>query len=376
MGDNIEFTAVDLFAGAGGFSLAAILAGFNVRFAVENDKHASETYKKNICERLSQNRTALYSEDITELSAKKLRLKHFRDTDCDLMLGGPPCQGFSAHRILGSGVDDPRNKLILEYFKFVKVLKPKVFLMENVPGILWPRHQEYLDQFYDQATRSGYNTFPPVTLDARDFGVPQRRKRVFVLGVREDLALAGLDWPLAASHVKPNSKLGKKPTWVNCSSVFWEAPKNDPNDRHMRHTEEIIRAFQNTPKNGGSRKDSGRVLPCHKGHDGHKDVYGRIDPNAPAPTMTTACINPSKGRFVHPEENHGITVRQAARIQTFPDHFIFYGGLIASGKQIGNAVPVKMGNSIVTHIRDFISQNQQESPKVSRTQKKNRSRAA
>ena len=92
--------------------------------------------------------------------------------------------------------------------------------------------------------------------------------------------------------------------------------------------------------------------------------------------MTTACINPSKGRFVHPEENHGITVRQAARIQTFPDHFIFYGGLIASGKQIGNAVPVKMGNSIVTHIRDFISQNQQESPKVSRTQKKNRSRAA
>ena len=105
----------------------------------------------------------------------------------------------------------------------------------------------------------------------------------------------------------------------------------------------------------GSRRDSGRVLPCHESHDGHKDVYGRIDPDLPAPTMTTACINPSKGRFVHPTEDHGITARQAARIQTFPDSVVFSGGLMAAGKQIGNAIPMKLGVLLLSHIKTFLS---------------------
>lgn len=360
MGIAIELTAVDLFAGAGGFSLAAMSAGFDVKFAVEIDKHASETYRKNICETLSEDRTILYSQDINELSAKALRSKHFPKSDCDLLLGGPPCQGFSTHRILNSGIDDPRNKLILEYFKFVKALKPKVFLMENVPGILWPRHKEYLDQFYNQADRSGYNIFDPITLDARDFGVPQRRKRVFVLGVRRDLDTTGLQWPILASYQRSGSKVEREAVWANCADVFRDAPYDDPNDRHMQHTAELIEVFRNTPINGGSRHESGRVLPCHKSHNGHKDVYGRIDPSKPAPTMTTACINPSKGRFVHPQENHGITLRQAARIQTFPDDFTFYGGLMASGKQIGNAVPIKLGEAIISHLAAFISQNKND----------------
>jgi len=122
----------------------------------------------------------------------------------------------------------------------------------------------------------------------------------------------------------------------------------------MKHGACLVEAFANTPKNGGSRKDSGRVLPCHKKHDGHKDVYGRIDPNIPAPTMTTACINPSKGRFVHPTQNNGITARHAARIQTFPDDFVFHGGLTAAGRQIGNAVPVDLGFALIKHIRGLL----------------------
>jgi DNA (cytosine-5)-methyltransferase 1 len=122
----------------------------------------------------------------------------------------------------------------------------------------------------------------------------------------------------------------------------------------MKHSKDMISLFQDTPKNGGSRSDTDRVLPCHEDHDGHKDVYGRIDPSKPAPTMTTACINPSKGRFVHPTRSHGITLRQAARIQTFPDWFEFEGGLMAGGVQIGNAVPVKLGAILLQRVVDIL----------------------
>jgi DNA (cytosine-5)-methyltransferase 1 len=131
----------------------------------------------------------------------------------------------------------------------------------------------------------------------------------------------------------------------------------------MKHNDELISAFKNTPLNGGSRRDSGRILPCHKNHDGHKDVYGRIDSRLPAPTMTTACINPSKGRFVHPMEHHGITIRQAARIQTFPDSFVFEGGLTAAGKQIGNAVPVRMAEIIIRQLVSLLDPREADASK-------------
>ena len=118
----------------------------------------------------------------------------------------------------------------------------------------------------------------------------------------------------------------------------------------MKPGADMLQRFKNTPLNGGSRCDSGYVLNCHKKHSGHKDVYGRIDPSKPAPTMTAGCTNPSKGRFVHPTEHHGITARHAARIQTFPDDFFFEGGLGQMGKQIGNAVPVELGSQVLKHI--------------------------
>ena len=348
--------AVDLFAGAGGFSLAAIRAGYDIEFAVENDGHAVATYQANICDGYSNVETSIYDESIDLLDPKALSKLHFPDSKCDLLLGGPPCQGFSTHRICDAGVDDPRNKLIHTYFYFVKALKPRIFLMENVPGILWDRHKEYLDEFYLQGKKAGYNLFEPVVIDARDLGIPQRRRRVFILGVEQSLSTSNFQWPLSPTHIeasKINKVSGLLP-WVSCSNVFKKAPKGDVNNQHMKHGPELVAAFKNTPVNGGSRKDSGRVLDCHKEHNGHKDVYGRIDSKLPAPTMTTACINPSKGRFVHPTQHHGITVRQAARIQTFPDDYIFHGGLIASGKQIGNAVPVDLGKVIIEHISSLL----------------------
>lgn len=346
--------AIDLFSGAGGFSFAAASCGVDIEFAIENDAHSASSYLDNIRKIEGGKNTKLYHRNILECNAERLNEEHFSDRGCDLILGGPPCQGFSTHRICDAGVNDPRNELLLAYFNFVRALRPRVFLLENVPGLLWGRHRKYLERFYAEGRASGYHLFQPVTLDARDFGVPQRRRRVFILGLRSDIPRQGFVWPPPVTHANPRLKIDDLASWIDCSEVFRAAPAGDVNDIHMQHGEALVKAFKNTPLNGGSRRDSGRVLPCHKEHDGHKDVYGRIDPSQPAPTMTTACINPSKGRFVHPTEHHGITVRQAARIQTFPDSFVFHGGLTAAGKQIGNAVPVELGKLLVRHLKPLL----------------------
>ncbi|WP_084632974.1 DNA cytosine methyltransferase [Mesorhizobium sp. LSJC255A00] len=355
-----KIKVVDLFAGAGGFSLAAVQAGAEVVFAVEFDHNAAATYTKNIAKKGRSKDVVVYNDDITSLSASDLAERHFpKGKTCSVLLGGPPCQGFSSHRINGAGIADPRNALIHEYFKFVAELRPRAFLMENVPGMLWPRHRSYVEQFYGHAHAHKYTVFEPVKLDARDYGTPQRRQRVFILGLRQDVDATDFVWPPAPTHSSSDEDIaaGMKP-WVPCTSAFEPAPADDPNDIHMNHGPELTAAFASTPPNGGSRSESGRRLQCHVNHDGHSDVYGRIDSSAPAPTMTTACINPSKGRFVHPTLDHGITARQAARVQTFPDDFVFEGGLMAAGRQIGNAVPIMLGEILIRHIQVLLSSEQ------------------
>lgn len=350
-----KLRCVDLFAGAGGFSLAARNAGLAVVAAIEKNTYACVTYRENLIN--PSHKTVLYDKDILELTPQELLTAHFNNEDpCDVVLGGPPCQGFSTHRINDAGIDDPRNKLVLRYFEYVAALRPKVFLMENVPGILWPRHKKFLKAFYDEGKKAGYQIKEAVTLDARDYGVPQRRKRVFILGVRNDFRFAGT-WPPLPTHGSQTSLIecpGLTP-WLPASQIFSRPVSNsDVNGMHMNHSDRMIAVFKSTPINGGSRHQSNRVLPCHEEHSGHKDVYGRIDPSVPGPTMTTACINPSKGRFVHPVEHHGITVRHAARFQTFPENFIFHGGLTAAGQQIGNAVPILLGQVLLTAIKNGI----------------------
>jgi len=354
--DPGKLRCVDLFAGAGGLSLAARDAGVHVVAAIEKDSKACLTYKSNMGTESSK--TFLYEGDILEIDPTDLLETHFsNDTQCDIVLGGPPCQGFSTHRINSAGVDDPRNKLVLRYFEYVEKLQPKVFLMENVPGILWPRHKKFLDAFYELGKKAGYDIQKPVTLDARDYGVPQRRKRVFILGIRKDIMFSS-PWPPKATHAEaPSENSGLLP-WIPASEIFSRPVlENDANNIHMQHSAEMIEVFKSTPLNGGSRHQSNRILPCHKEHGGHRDVYGRIDPSQPGPTMTTACVNPSKGRFVHPTEHHGITVRHAARFQTFPDTYNFHGGLMAASTQIGNAVPVLLGKVLVTSLANGLKPN-------------------
>jgi DNA (cytosine-5)-methyltransferase 1 len=363
-------TGIDLFSGAGGFSLGALRAGIDIVGALEIHKHAAATYTRNI-RRKGRQRVPLIAKDILD-TEPKAALRQWGVTTCDIVLGGPPCQGFSSHRILDSGVDDPRNALLGRYFDYVDAIRPRVFLVENVPGLLWERHADYLAAFMKAAKAAGYQLREPTVLNARDYGVPQSRRRVFILGIDTERPL-DLTWPPPPTHVPPSmpkQERGERPVWVNASVVFGAAPKGDPNNVHMQHSKELVELFKSTPINGGSRRDSSRVLACHEEYDGHSDVYGRIDPARPGPTMTTACINPSKGRFVHPSQHHGITLRQAARFQTFPDRFVFEGGLMAGGEQIGNAVPVKLAASLLSPIVKAI----EKSPNPCLAQKQSKTR--
>jgi DNA (cytosine-5)-methyltransferase 1 len=347
----MPLTAIDLFAGAGGLSLAAQRCGIEVRAAVESDPHACTTYRRNLAYH-DKEFPDLIEKDVNSLDWDELlRSAKLARGECTVLLGGPPCQGFSSHRIKDAGVDDPRNELLVRYFDCVATIRPKAFLIENVSGLLWKRHSDYIERLYRLARGNEYRVYAPVVLNARDFGVPQNRKRVFILGFRKDI-MVSLEWPPKATHFAPQSAEvhdNGKPPWRTAGEVFEKPVRpTDKNRAHMRHSDALVSVFRTTPKNGGSRSQSERILDCHKGHDGHNDVYGRIDPGRPGPTMTTACINPSKGRFVHPVEDHGITVRHAARFQTFPERFVFYGGIIAAGRQIGNAVPVRLGQHILS----------------------------
>lgn len=385
-------SVIDLFAGAGGFSLAAHQAGLDVVAAIELDAQAAATYKNNIVDRLGQ-KTEVVVGDILKIEPSDLRKKLSLEIgELELMLGGPPCQGFSTHRINNAGVDDPRNKLLLRYYDFVQAFQPKAFLVENVSGLFWKKHESYLKKFRRLASKNGYKILFCDTLNAKDYGVPQHRKRAFILGIRKDLNIRDFDFPPSQDFFSSTSKevmVEGKPAWRSASCVFepltqklvnryikeYFIPKtklsrkeaqellnslefgkpvhkNDPNNIHMQPSEKMVRRFISTPLNG-SRMDAAPEfeLRCHSnGYVGHKDVYGRVFIHTPSNTITTGCNNPSKGRFVHPWLHHGFTLRHAARLQTFPDDFIFTGSTTDQAKQIGNAVPPLFVQKLIENI--------------------------
>lgn len=380
--------AIDLFAGAGGFTLSALEAGVEVIAAIEFDSAAANTYKQNFIERLGRKidlRAGPEHGDITKVDPAALRLNLGLDRgDLDLILGGPPCQGFSTHRIKNAGVDDPRNALLFRYFEYVHEFQPKAFLVENVTGLLWKRHEKYLSNFIELAEKNNYIIKFKDIINAVDYGVPQNRKRVFILGIHKDLDYESIKFPSAQTHFSRSS--GTKPEWQPASIVFEPIPadikkrfvgeyfvkKNiltatqaydllnslpvgnsvSADEVFMQPTAEMAERLKDTPLNG-SREDAGEKhrLRCHSnGYKGHKDVYGRILIHQPSNTITTGCNNPSKGRFVHPWKNHGITLRHAARLQTFPDDFKFSGNSTQQAKQIGNAVPPRLGSILIRDI--------------------------
>ena len=335
--------AIDLFSGCGGLTTGLKLAGFRVLAAVECETGALEAYEANHPEV-----THLYRQDIREVSgAQVLKALGLRRGKLDLLAGCPPCQGFSRMRTLnrGEAADDPRNDLVCEYLRLVAELLPRALLFENVPGLVSDlRYRQLLQSIRDL----GYNAVDEVH-DAADFGVPQRRRRLILLAARK----VRVEMPKALSP-------DQCPT---VRSVIAGLPRpgtsGDPaHDVTEARRPEVAKLIRLIPRNGGSRSDLGpdHVLDCHLRCDGFYDVYGRMHWDEVSPTITSGFVNPSKGRFLHPEQNRCITPREAALLQTFPPDYVFpmKRGKYPVAAMIGNAFPPELARRHALAVREVL----------------------
>jgi len=317
-------TAIDLFSGAGGLTMGLRWARFKVLGAVEIDSLAAETYRANFPG------VRLWEMDITKLAiARVLRELGLRPGQLDLLAGCPPCQGFSTLRSLNGHqvVDDDRNDLVLQFERFVRGLRPKAVMLENVPGLASDRR---LGRLAATLKDLGYETTTAV-LDASRFGVPQRRRRmILVAGHHRAIPLASGD-------------TARKTVREVIGSLPRAGASGDPlHDQPERRGAKVSSLIARIPKDGGSRADLGDTqLECHLRCNGFHDVYGRMAWDDVAPTITGGCVNPSKGRFLHPEENRSITLREAALLQGFPPSHTFSlrRGKFPVAEMIGNALP-------------------------------------
>jgi len=328
---------IDLFAGAGGMSVGFEEAGFELAAATDWDRWSCETLRKNHTKNVF-----IYEGDIT-----KIKLSEFRDKlfvkDIDLIIGGPPCQGFSQ---LGKRLEnDPRNKLWQQYMNFIEFFNPKLFVMENVPQIL--TSEEYVS-IKKIAEKLGYDVREKI-LHAVDYGVPQKRKRAFIIGSR--IGIPEFPQP---THIAPDKKdlltYGLK-SWCVVKDAIGDLPrKPDNRNWHIgRNPTPMSLARYKAVPAGGNRFDLPRKLmpECWKNKPtGSTDVFGRLEWDKPALTIRTEFFKPEKGRYLHPKEHRPITIREAARLQTFPDDYILMGSAVQVAKQVGNAVPPRLAKAI------------------------------
>lgn len=328
-------TAVDLFAGAGGVTTGLKAAGIAVGMAIEFDPTACATYRANHPE------VHLVQEDIREVVPSTVLAKlGIFPGQLGLLTACAPCQGFSALGRRRS--DDPRNDLVLDVLRFVAVLQPRMVAFENVPGL---RRDPRFRVFVSSLRSLGYGVRERV-VNAADFNVPQRRRRLVLLalygGADEDVPILESTSPVLDGR--------QQFSWVEDAwSDLPQIDTDDPLHQTPVHPPAVLSRIQAIPKEGGSRKDLPPELRlrCHE-HLGSNagSAYGRMRSRDVAPTITTRCVTPACGRFVHPNEDRAITLREAAALQTFPSRYLFSGGPMAIAAQIGNAVPVKLAEAI------------------------------
>lgn len=337
--------AVDLFAGAGGSTQGLKQAGYSVLAAVEFDAACAESYRKNHKE------VELIERDITEVSPiELLEAIGLEPGDLDLLNACPPCQGFSS--LGASGEDDHRNDLVSTVLEFISAIRPRAFILENVPGLERDRRMTTL---LNETRAAGYGV-KTYRVNATDFGVAQNRRRLIAIGVK------GLDADELPEHPAELLPVSFRREHDRITKVLAQAgPVKGTRDRIHRGrtpTPEVAERIKLVPKNGG-RFDlpEDHQLDCHKSLGSKRSAaasYGRMRLDEPAPTLTTRCTTPACGRFLHPVRDRGITLREAALIQTFPRRYQFEGSYQAIEGQIGNAVPVRMAQGLAMSARELL----------------------
>lgn len=317
--------AIDLFSGCGGLSVGLELAGFDVVAAVEADPLAAATYRDNHPKALVE------QKDIKKTSPKSMLARlGIAVGGLDLLAGCPPCQGFSSLRTLNGArtIEEPMNDLVFEFLRFVRAMRPRAIMLENVPGLL---NDDRLTGFKKALHKLGYISNADV-FNAINYGVPQRRRRMILMAIRGKQPAFGSE---VEERVSVRDAIGGLPEPSKSTD-----PSHNYSEKRAPHILELIR---NIPKDGGSRSSLAyeSQLPCHQKTDGFKDVYGRMAWEKASPTITGGCTNPSKGRFLHPSQDRAITLREAALLQGFPADYKFdmSKSRQANAQMIGNAFP-------------------------------------
>lgn len=351
-------TVIDLFAGVGGLSLGFERQGFNVVLANEYDKSIAKSYKYN------HKNTKMIVGDITTLNLKETFSKFERKID--VVIGGPPCQGFS-QKGLRKTIHDERNFLFKYYVEVVKLVKPKYFVMENVPNLLTAEKGYFFKEIEELFNKIGYSLEHGV-LNAADYGVPQNRKRAVIIGklrggapklppptkrkitiweAISDLAFlnSGEGAEEQDYHNQPNSDYEKELRGKS-TRLF--------NHKATKHSPLALERLKMIPPNSGKE-----VLPNeHLTKSIYSGTWTRMKKDEISVTITTRFDTPSSGKFTHPFLDRAITVREAARIQSFPDNFIFIGNKGSQMRQVGNAVPPLLASAIAEVIkRDIVEES-------------------
>lgn len=337
---DTSYVCIESFCGAGGLAYGLKLAGFNVVVAFDKSDAAVKSYN------LFHGRESAFSGDVEQVTADQLREKGgmLPSDSLDLFAGGPPCQGFSKQK-RGAHLGDERNRLVLEYARLVRELTPRFFLLENVAMFGQKRGKIFVEAI--KALLEDYDLFPHF-YNTADYGLAQTRQRFVIVGRRSDVR---------APFKTPKPTFSKWRTVGEVIDGIPEPPKDYkehpeyPNHQRARTSAENIKRFSFVPQGGGWQDIPMEFrLPCHQTVNttkgGWPDVYGRLEWEGQCPTITGGFDAFSRGRYGHPLQDRAITPREAARLQGFPDNYVFCGTRADWRAQIGNAVPPPLGEAI------------------------------
>ena len=335
----MPYNAIDLFCGCGGVTQGLKDAGFNVLAGVEMCTAPAIVYRENHPE------VRLFEADITKLDIDEVK-NACNGRAVHLIAGCPPCQGFSSIRRHNreQPVDDPRNSLVNEYFQYIEKFYPYAFIFENVPAI--ESYPLFVD-IRERLREKGYELDYKIVNVAR-YGVPQRRMRFVMIGSR----IGRIPIPDGDNEI------------VTVRAVIENLKPPEESDDYVQtlvahHTPRILEMIKMVPHDGGSRSDlpDKYILKCHRKEGiGFRDVYGRLHWDDVSSTITGGCLNPSKGRFLHPEQDRAITAREAAMLQTFPQGYRFSREVTQTdvALMIGNALPPKFAYWQICRIREYL----------------------
>ena len=351
---NNQYQLIDIFSGIGCASLGFSKAGFQLAAALEIDPRRCKIYEKNL-------KLKPITRDVMKITGKELLSKAGLCKGSKFcVVGCPPCQSFSKLSET-SGINalkDPRSKYVKKFAQLIIEMKPYAVIFENVPWLLKGPGRPYFDYYVKKLKKSGYQTFFN-TIDAADFGVPQHRNRVVAISFRSRLVDDVLEDEIIKFYKTKKRKqktvrdaIGDlKPLRVG------QTDSKDPLHSASNHATSVLEMIKHVPKNGGSRTDLPKRLwlECHKKiKHGADSVYGRMRWDEPSPTMTCRCTTPACGRFTHPTQNRGITIREAAQLQTIPKSFKINEGKHVTAEMIGDAVPCLLARKIAEKLLEVL----------------------